>query len=206
MRLRACIVLGVSVLTAPALARPGFAANEPAGFVADVGQQAVQILKDTRLTPRIRRHQFTTLVEQNFDLPAIARFTLGSYWRLATPLQRRQFLGALDPYLVQVYWSSLRRLQQYHGVTLAVVGERPLGSGFTLVATKLSWSGGQRPVKLDWTVTAQGSGYKVVDLNIDNVNQTLAERSQFSDLLARNGGSLSSLIALMKVESGRLTS
>jgi phospholipid transport system substrate-binding protein len=203
MQLRACIALGVSLLTALALVRPGFAANDPAGFVAEVGHQAMQILKDAQLSPTIRRREFATLVERNFDLPAIARFTLGFYWRLATPLQRRQFLGALDGYLVHVYWSPLQRVQRYHEVRLAVVGERPLGAGNTRVATQLRWAGGQRPVKLDWAVTEQGSGYKIIDLSIDNVNQTLVEKSQFGDLLARTGGSLPALIASMKVESGQ---
>jgi phospholipid transport system substrate-binding protein len=195
-----------ALLIAPALPSSGFAANDPAGFVAGVGHQAMQILKDAQLSPTIRRRKFTTLVERNFDLPAIARFTLGFHWRLARPLQRRQFLGALDGHLVYVYWSPLQRVQRYHDVRLAVVGERPLGAGNTLVATKLHWAGGPRPVELDWAVTEQGSGYKIIDFSIDNVNQTLVERSQFGDLLARTGGSLPALIASMKVESGQMIS
>jgi phospholipid transport system substrate-binding protein len=206
MRLRACIALGVTLLIAPALARPGFAANDPTGFVAGVGRRALQILDNTQLSPAIRREEFATVVDRNFDLPAIARFTLGSYWRLATPSQREQFLSVLDAYLVDVYWSRLQRSQQYPGARLTVVSERPLGGGTTLVATQLRWPGGQRPGELDWTVTPRDGGYKIVDLSIDGVNQTLAERSQFGDLLARNGGSLPALIALMRVGSGQLTS
>jgi ABC-type transporter MlaC component len=61
---------------------------------------------------------------------------------------------------------------------------------------------GQRPVELDWTVTEQGSGYQIVELSIDGVNQALTERSQFGDLIARNGGSLPSLIAQMQTDTG----
>ena len=104
--------LAMALLIAPALARPSLAANGPAGFVASIGPQAVQILNNTQLSPAIRREEFATLVDRNFDIPAIARFTLGPYWRLATPAQRRQFLGVLDAYLVNVYWSRLERLQQ----------------------------------------------------------------------------------------------
>jgi hypothetical protein len=83
---------------------------------------------------------------------AIARFTLGAYWRFATPPQRRQFLGMLDAHLVNVYCSRLQCLQQYHNDRLTIVSERPLGGGITLVATQLLWPSGQRPVELDWTV------------------------------------------------------
>jgi phospholipid transport system substrate-binding protein len=190
-------------LIAPFTAGSGFAANDPAGFVASIGQRAMQILDDTRLPPAIRRQEFTAVIDRNFDLPAIARFTLGTYWRLATPLQRRQFLRVLDAYLVNVYWSRLQRLQDYHDVKLTVVSERPLGAGSSLVATQLRWPTGQRPVELDWTVTARGSGYKIVELSIDGVNQALTERSQFGDLIARNGGSLPSLIAQMQTDTGQ---
>jgi phospholipid transport system substrate-binding protein len=206
MRHIPCIALGVALLTTTALARPGFTENGPVMFVAKVGRDAEQILKDTGLSAAVRRQEFTALLRRNFDLPAIARFTLGSYWRAATPLQRQRFLGALDAYLVHVFWPPLQHLQQFPDVALAVVGERPLGTGFTLVRTKLRWPDGQRPVKLDWTVSAQGGGYKIVDLSIDNVDQRLAERSEFGDLLARNGGSLPALIASMRVESSQLIS
>ena len=35
---------------------------------------------------------------------------------------------------------------------------------------------------------------KILGLRIDGVNQALLERSQFGDLIARNGGSLAALI------------
>ena len=204
MRARSWMVALSMALIAPLIAASGFAANDPVGFVDSIGQRAVQILDDTRLSPAIRRQEFTTVVDRNFDLRAIARFTLGPYWRLATPLQRRHFLRVLDAYLVNVYWSRLQRLQQYHNVRLTVVSERPLGAGSTLVATQLRWPSGQRPVELDWTVTTQGSGYKILELSIDGVNQALAEQSQFGDLIARNGGSLPALIAQMQADTGQL--
>jgi hypothetical protein len=48
-----------------------------------------------------------------------------------------------------------------------------------------------------------GFGCKIVDLSVDNLSQRLAERSQFGNLLARNGDSLRALIAFMKAEGGQ---
>lgn len=47
-----------------------------------------------------------------------------------------------------------------------------------------------------------GSGGKIVDLTIDGVNQAFAERSQFGDLIACNGGGVAALIAQLRAESG----
>jgi phospholipid transport system substrate-binding protein len=197
--------LGAALLIAPVLAQPGFAASNPAEFVGNIEQRAIQIIGNAEFSPATRRQEFTTVVGRTFDLPAIARFTLGRYWRVATPRQRRQFLGALDAYLVSVYWARLERLQQYPGARLKVVRERPLGARTTLVATQLQLPSGHRPVNLDWTVVRREGRYEILDLSIDNVNQELAERAQFGDLIARNGGSLPALIAMMRTGTSQAT-
>jgi phospholipid transport system substrate-binding protein len=203
MRLGSWIApLGMTLLIASVFARPGVAGNDPAGFVAGIEQRAVQILSNTQLPLAIRRQEFSAVVDRTFDLPAIARFTLGAYWRFATPPQRRQFLGVLGAYLVNVYWSRLQRLQQYHNARLMIVSQRSLGGGTTRVATQLPWPNGQQPVELDWTVVRRGGHYKILDLSIDHFNQTFAERSQFRDLIVRNGGNLTALIAQMQAEDG----
>jgi phospholipid transport system substrate-binding protein len=197
--------LGAALLIAPALAQPGFAASNPAEFVRNIEQRAIRIIDNAELSPAARRQEFTAAVGRSFDLPAIAHFTLGPYWRVATPRQRRQFLGALDAYLVNVYWARLERLQQYPGARLKVVRERPLGAHTTLVATRLQLPSGHRWVNLDWTVIRREGRYEILDLSIDNVNQALAERAQFGDLIARNGGSLPALIVMMQMDAPRAT-
>jgi phospholipid transport system substrate-binding protein len=193
--------LGVALLITPVVAQTGFAANNPAAFVTNIEQRAVRILDNAELSPAARRQEFTAVVGGAFDLPAIARFTLGPYWRLATPQQRRQFLGALDDYLVDVYWTRLQHLQQYPGARLKVVRVRPLSARTTSVATRLLLPSGHRPVNLDWTVVRREGRYQILDLSIDNVNQALAERAQFRDLIARGG--LPALVAMMRAQTGQ---
>ena len=206
MRLRSWMAaIGVALLIAPALAQLGFAASNPAEYVGNIEQRAIRIIGNAELSPAARRQEFTAAVSRTFDLPAIARFTLGRYWDVATPRQRRRFLGALDAYMVNVYWERLQHLQQYPGAWLKVVRERPIGARTTLVATRLQLPSGHPPVDLDWTVVRRKGRYEILDLSIDNVNQALAERAQFGDLITRYGGSLPALIALMRAETSQVT-
>jgi phospholipid transport system substrate-binding protein len=186
------------LLAAPAC--PSFAAKDPAQFVVAIERQAVAILDNHKLPPTVNEHDFSDVVEQALDLPAIGRFTLGPYWRESAPAERRQFLAALGPYLVSVYWSSL---QTATGDRFAIIGERPLDAATTLVATELI-----RPergtVHLGWTVTTRGGRDKIIDLKIDGVSQALSERGQFLDLIARGGGSLVPLLDRMHAVTANL--
>ena len=55
---------------------------------------------------------FDQMVRQDFDLTGICRFVLGSYWRVASPAERREFCDGFADRLVRFYG---RRLAQSGG-------------------------------------------------------------------------------------------
>ncbi len=167
------------------------AAPDPASYITNVGNQVLELFKDTRRADRERERQFRQIADDAFDIPKIARFILGRYWATASEVERQQFVNAFEEYMVRVYWSYF---SQYHAESITVLAQRDLGASGVRITTQIIRPAGQGPVKVDWTITAQGGTYKIIDVSIEGVSQALTYREEFSSIMSRNrAGGLSAL-------------
>jgi len=167
------------------------AAPDPASYITDVGNQVLDLFKDTRRADRERERQFRQIADDAFDIPKIARFILGRYWATASEVERQQFVNAFEEYMVRVYWSYF---SQYHAESITVLAQRDLGASGVRITTQIIRPAGRGPVKVDWTITAQGGTYKIIDVSIEGVSQALTYREEFSSIMSRNrAGGLSAL-------------
>ena len=176
------------------------AAPEPASYITNLGNQVLDLFKDTRRADRERERQFRQIADDAFDIPKIARFILGRYWATASEAERQQFVNAFEEYMVRVYWSYF---SQYHAESIAVLAQRDLGASGVRVTTQIIRPAGRGPVKVDWTITAQGDTYKIIDVSIGGVSQALTYREEFSSIMSRNGsGGLSALTDELRRKMG----
>ena len=174
-----------SVRTAEAAAAP-----DPASYITNLGNQVLDLFKETQRSDRERERQFREIADHAFDIPKIARFILGRYWATASEAERQQFINAFDDYMVQVYWSYF---SQYHAEGITVLAQRDLGANSVRITTEIIRPAGRGPVKVDWSITAQGGTYKISDVSIEGVSQALAYRDEFAAIISRNGGGISAL-------------
>jgi phospholipid transport system substrate-binding protein len=165
------------------------ATSDPAGYIASLGNQVLDLFKDTGRADAERERKFREIANNAFDVPKIARFILGRYWTTASEAERQQFVSVFDEYMLHVYWSYF---SQYHAEGFTVLSKRDEGSSVR-IATQIIRPAGQAPVKVDWTVTANGDVYKIVDVSIEGVSQALAYRDEFASIINRNGGHISAL-------------
>ena len=84
-RLRWLVAAGVAALLLAA------AATSPMGAIRATVDQVITILKEPTLDRPTRRARVVAVVRQRFDYPAMARSTLATYWREASPAQRDAF-------------------------------------------------------------------------------------------------------------------
>ena len=77
-------------------------------------------------TDKERAAKLKPLLEQYFDMPAIAKYMLGSYWRKATPEEQADFTAVLTDFLALAYG---KRFATYTGHEMAVGRVRDDGSG-----------------------------------------------------------------------------
>jgi phospholipid transport system substrate-binding protein len=174
-------------------------AAEPAAVINDLGNRALEVLgKNASTAQRVAR--FHELFREDFDVPGIARFVLGRYWRTATPEQQEEFVKLFQDYIALVYSSQLAA---YSGETLRVTGSRPEPEG-TVVASEIVRPTGASPVKVDWHLTDRNGTYKISDVSVDGISMAVTQRSEFAAVIQRNGGQVQGLITQLREKTGNL--
>ncbi len=188
LRLLPILVLA-SVIALPAAPRAAKAADDAAGFIAQTGNSVLALTRDKTLSPDEYKHRLRTIALQDFDVPRIAQFVLGRYWRTASDAERQQFVHAFENYMVQVYAT---RFRQYSGAQFKVTAQRAEGNT-AMVTTEIDRAGGQAPAKVVWQVNKSGNGYKITDVSIEGISQAVTYRQEFSSVIEQHDGRISAL-------------
>lgn len=183
-------MLGFILLALPAAQAQ--TASDPGAFMSDVSADVLKILNDQQHSDAEREKQFQALVDQTFDLPRIARFVLGPPWRSASDEEKQRFNDAFRTYMVRIYWSRFR--QYYGGQKFVILGQQKQSDTITQVQTQVVQPSGQPPAKVDWTVAKTAAGFKIIDVSIAGVSQSLTYRDEFASIIQRNGGQVNALI------------
>jgi phospholipid transport system substrate-binding protein len=173
------------------------AASDPAAVINNLGNRALEVL-GKNATPAQRVARFHELFREDFDVPGIARFVLGRYWKTATPEQQGEFTRLFEDYIALVYSSQL---SAYSGETLKVIGSRADPEG-AVVASEIIRPSGAPPVKVEWHLTDQHGTYKIRDVAVDGISMAVTQRSEFASVIQRNGGQVQGLIAMLREKTG----
>lgn len=189
----------VLLLSLPALRGAEAATPDPGAYITGLGRQVIDLMADSKRPEPERERAFRDIAEHAFDVPKISRFTLGRYWAAASETERQQFVATFEDYMIQVYWSYFK---QYRAEAITLVAQRNEGNNSVRVSTEIVRPAGQTPVKVDWTITAQGDGYKILDVSIEGVSQALTYREEFASIINRNGGGVAAVIDELHRKSG----
>jgi phospholipid transport system substrate-binding protein len=186
---RRCFAFFALILTAGTLAAPPRAAaqSDPVAFINQLGVQAIQVLGPS-VPPAARVQRFRQLFSTDFDLPQIARFVLGRYWRVATPEQQQQFQGLLQEYLAQAYAG---RLAEYAGERFQALNAQQQGDE-TVVLSEITRNDGGK-IRVEWHLVNPG-GWKITDAFVAGVSMTVTERDEFASVIQQGGGQVQYLI------------
>jgi phospholipid transport system substrate-binding protein len=167
-------------------------------FIESTGNKVVSALKDGTATGDNAGAWFSNLLNEVLDIETMGRFTLGRYWRSASPAQQEEFLAAFKQSLVKVY---TKRLSEYSGEDFKLVGSRPEGDKDVLVTTRIMPPSGQ-PIDADWRVRTQSDGsFKIIDFVVGNVSLLASQRSEYAAVIQRNNGSIEALIEAIKAKT-----
>ena len=193
---RRSVLTAAFVLIVGALAPAILAAADPAAVINHLGNRALEVL-GKNATPAQRAARFQELFREDFDVPGIARFVLGRYWKTATPEQQQEFVKLFEDYIALVYSTQLAA---YSGETLKVTGSRPGPEG-AIVASEIVRPASP-PVKVEWHLTDRNGTYKINDVSVDGISMAVTQRSEFAAVIQRNGGQVQGLIAQLREKTG----
>lgn len=195
--LAALLALSLVAAAAPGVAR---VANDPAHFVQSLAQEALDDLASPAIPEPQRIARFRALFTDAFDVPLIARFVLGRYWRQATDAERAEYVRLFDELVVQTY---VRRFNEFNTARIRVLStSKPNEDNDVIVAVE-GVVAGKPPVRLDVRVRQNGGDYRIIDVAIEGVSMAITQRDEFASVIQRGGGRVEALLANLREKVGQ---
>lgn len=175
------------------------ASADPSSFVQEVSNKAITELAVAHdATDKDRAAKLKPILEQYFDMPGIAKYMLGSYWRKATPEEQSGFTAALTDFLALSYG---KRFATYTGHEMAIGRVRDDGDGLSTVFSQVKLPSGEE-ARVDWIILSQDSSYKISDVKVEGLSLADTHRQEFASVISNNGGSVAKLIEVLKKKVG----
>jgi phospholipid transport system substrate-binding protein len=175
-------------------------ASDPTSFVTGLAQEALDDLASVTIPERERIARFRTLFNDCFDVPMIARFVLGRYWRQASEAERAEYVRLFDELVVQTY---SRRFNEFNTARIrALNASKPNEDNDVIVAIEGAVAN-KPPVRLDVRVRQTGKEYKVIDVALEGVSMAITQRDEFASVIQRGGGRVEALLANLREKVGQ---
>lgn len=199
MSSRRLIVAAGLALFGWTFAPAALASADPSAFIKEVSSKAItEMAPAASETVQQRAAKLKPLLEQYFDMPGIAKYMLGSYWRKATPEEQGAFTAALTDFLALSYG---KRFASYTGHDMAIGRVREEGDGRATVFSTVKLPNGE-PARVDWIVEEISDGLKIADVKVEGLSLADTHRQEFASVISNNGGKVSALIDVLKKKTG----
>ena len=162
------------------------------GELLDVMQHAAT------LGVRGRYQKLEPIVLRTFDVPFMARLSIGPSWAKLSTDQKRRAAQAYGRYITAVYTT---RFDGYSGERFEVLGEQQIKHG-TLVKSRIVKANGE-PVSINFVLHDNDIAWQIRDVYLEGAISELAtRRSEFSGVLRSSG--IDALIASLNKKADDL--
>lgn len=163
---------------------------EPTTFVQQVADQALSALKGDPAVKSGDIARINQIVEQYIlpyvDFQKTTRLAAGKHWRQATPEQRTALSNAFRSTLVRTYSGALTKVDDGTAFKILPFRGEP-GANDVVVRSQVTQMTNAQPIQLDYRLEKTPSGWKIYDLNVENVWLIENYRNQFSQQISQNG-------------------
>ena len=166
-----------------------FAPETGSEFVETIGSHTLAEIEGYVDDPEGLEDRLKVLVKLYFDVPAIARATVGdAAWNEASEARRAAFMDAYETYAIELYASYFEKASgEFRVSSESRVGEKDLVVSSTLERPNAS------DLDVKWRVRERPDGFAILDLVIQGVSVSEVQRDEFETVLRRRGRSLPTL-------------
>ena len=127
--------------------------------------------------------QLEPVIRRSFDLPVMARLSVGPAWAGLTAAPQQQVTDSYGRYISAIYAD---RFDNYAGQRLQVTGERPTPNG-VVVTSRIVKSNGE-PVEIDYLMRQEAGTWQIADIYVDGtISEVATRRSEFGAILRSQG-------------------
>ena len=189
-------VLGLAMVPYPARAAPGGGGDTVQGLY----DALLSTMKNGRTLGQSGRFaQLEPVIRRTFDIPSMARLSVGSSWATLSETQRQQVTESFGRYISAIYAD---RFDSYAGQKLQVTGEQPAAAG-VMVRSQIVKANGEA-VNVDYMMRRNGNAWLISDIYLDGAISEVATRhSEFAAILKSRG--IDGLIAALNRKADILT-
>lgn len=202
MRLKNSYILCLAVICAAMVGVVAPQAHASVGeakvFAENVAKEALEIIEQSRakeISQKEARVRFRKILNDRFDIPTIARFTMGRYWRVATEAEKKEFTNLLQTTILEKYAD---RMLEYSGDGFKIDNATAMNNkDFSVTMNVLPK--GKAPIAFGLRLRKNGTDdFKIIDIAVEGVSMSVTHRSDFASVIERNGGKVKALIDALK--------
>ncbi|MEM7407822.1 MAG: ABC transporter substrate-binding protein [Pseudomonadota bacterium] len=165
------------------------------GLVAEAGAA----LTASGQTLEQREEKFRDLLREGFDMPFIAKVSLGKQWRKVEPAERETYVALFSEFVLKTY---APRLGKFDPELFHVDDATPKGKRDMLVASRIAQPGGG-DVKAGWRIRLVNGQHKIVDIVVEGISMALNQRREFSAVIKKDG--VAGLMELLRARTQSLS-
>lgn len=183
---RAALALGI-ILPVSLAAAPGVAmaqAGDPAAQTVEALDAGLIATMKTGGGQAARARVIGPVVDRAFDIPAMARLSVGPAWTTFSQLEQAGVINAFRAMTVAQYAANF---DSYAGEKISLVGNVETRGTDKLVRTQLTGPGGTNEA-LNYRLRENGGQWKIIDVFYRNaISQIATRRSDFAGVIAKGG-------------------
>ena len=149
---------------------------------------------------KARRENVSELFDRYFDLPTIAKFSAGPYWRAADAHQKTAYESAIRNVIIG---TVVHNFDQLSGLKFTATNSQAKGTQLVLVnGTFTDINQQQPPIMVGWRViTAENAAPLILDVEIENISMLVTQKQENIAIIRKNEGKFAALIDAMKQRS-----
>ena len=181
---RVLIGIMLAVFTNTVLATPSATAESPSLVVKHLNTTLLSVMREAEeLGFEGRYKRLKPVITQEFDLPFIARYTLGSSWDKLNEQQRTQFTETFQKLSITDY---AHYFDSYSGQHFTIEGESPLPRSGIQVRSKLIDPDGSNVV-FDYLLHKTDGQWRIVNVIANGVSDLAVKRAEYRQIMRKEG-------------------
>ncbi len=151
--------------------------------VRATADDVIAVLKDASLSSDQKREKIIVIVDRNFDFTTLSRLVLARNWAKLSKAQQEEFIVEFKRHLSITYGNNV---ENYRDEKVVITGDREEARGDWTVKSII-----ERPtaedVKVDYRLRQLNGEWRMIDMIVEGVSLVANFRSQFQDIIAKNG-------------------
>ena len=168
---------------------------EPDVFVQSTVNRAHDALNN-KFTKEEKIEKLKSIAKDTVDINGISFYTLGSYRKIITDDQKKEYNSLFELYFLKTFSS---RLAEYSNPEIQVNSKKILNENYTIVSSILVATEQRPEVKIEWRIyTKNPDNPKIRDLIIEGLSLARTQKEEFSSIIQNNDGDINALFAALK--------